>query len=168
MRPVVYNVAMSLDGYIAGPDGDYDWITAPVGFDWNAFQARFDTILMGRRTFELMGINKHMRNYVFSRTLDPADHPDATIVSDAAADVIDALRQEEGKEIWLAGGGDLFRTLLPTGSVDRIEVAIMPILLGDGMRFLPTSGHRTSLVMANVAQLGEGVVQLTFDVAHGT
>ena len=81
MRRIRYSVAMSLDGFIAGPQGEYDWIPNEPEIDWGAFMARFDTVLMGRRSYEaaLAGpggsLFSSMRTYVFSRTLRPRTIP---------------------------------------------------------------------------------------------
>lgn len=172
MRKVRYSVAMSVDGYIAGPDGSYDWIPSNAGIDWNAFMSRFDTVLMGRKTYELLlgasgeGGMPSMRTYVFSRTLDPANHPDVTVVSGGAVHAVQALRQEEGKEIWLMGGGELFRTLLDADQVDAIEVGLVPALLGEGIPFLPAADewHVRRLALTSVEPHGGGMVLLTYDV----
>ncbi len=172
MRKVRYSVAMSLDGYIAGPGGSYDWIPSNSGIDWSAFMSRFDTVLMGRRTYEvLLGASGEsglpsMRTYVFSRTLDPTHHPDVTVVSEDAAHAVRGLREEEGKEIWLMGGGELFRTLLDADQVDAIEVGLVPALLGGGIPFLPAARewHVRRLSLTKVEPHGGGMVLLTYDV----
>src|SRR5436190_18229854 len=83
MRRVRYSVAMSLDGYIAGPAGEFDWIIMDPTVDFAAFYQEFDTVLMGRRTFAIArGNMPGMRAYVFSRTLDARDHPGVTIIAD--------------------------------------------------------------------------------------
>src|SRR4051794_31569582 len=140
MRLVWYSVAMSLDGFIATPDGGYSWIPDEPTIDWETFLSRFDTLLMGRRTYEgsLTGPQiPNMRKVVVSRTLQAADHPSVTIISDKVAEAVEELRRTEGKHIWLFGGGELFRNLLQVGLVDRVEVAVAPVLLGCGIPLLP-------------------------------
>ncbi|MGQ0703702.1 MAG: dihydrofolate reductase family protein, partial [Gemmatimonadales bacterium] len=141
MRRVLYSAAMSLDGMIAGPQGEFDWIPMDPAMDWNAFMARFDTVLLGRKTYEVAmaqggGPDTGMRSFVFSRTLKPADHPKVTIVSKDPATLVRRLKQEPGKDIWLMGGGVLFQSLLQAGVVDAVEVGLVPILLGEGLPFL--------------------------------
>jgi dihydrofolate reductase len=148
MRRVRYQVACSLDGYIAGPNGEYDWIVPDPDIDFEAMYAEFDTFLMGRRTYEIAGEYTAGRNVVVvSRTLEPSAHPDITIVSDNLEQAVEELRAKDGKDIWLYGGGELFRSLLELDCVDTVEPAIIPILLGGGVPFLPTPAVRKRLVL---------------------
>jgi dihydrofolate reductase len=171
MRRIRYSVAMSLDGFIAGPQGQYDWIPNEPEIDWGAFMARFDTVLMGRRSYEMAlsapgGASlPGMPTYVFSRTLRPEDHPGVTVVRGEIDDTIATLRQAQGKEIWLFGGGGLFRSLLARGHVDVVEVGLVPVLLGGGIPFLPApaSGARLRLV-EHTAYSTSGIVMLTYEV----
>ena len=155
VRKIVYSVAMSLDGYLAGPNGEVDWIVMDPEIDFAALMARFDTILMGRGTFEAaqaMGGGPSMpgvTTIVASRTLRQADHPELTIISDDVDAAVSRLRAGTGKDIWLFGGGILFKYLLDLGLVDTIEVAVIPVLLGSGIPLLPTRSQRTSLHLLN-------------------
>jgi dihydrofolate reductase len=149
MRNVVYSAAMSLDGYIAGPKGESDWIMIDPELDFGAMFARFDTILLGRKTYETTrtgggGGMPGMKSYVFSRTLQQADVRGAA-VSDNPAQIISALKAQPGKDIWLFGGGVLFRSLLELGLVDVVGVAIIPVLLGGGVPLLPDTPERAGL-----------------------
>ena len=153
MRKVVYGCAMSLDGFIAGPNGEYDWIVMDPEIDFAAQMSRFDTFLIGRKTFEAMRRMAEaappapgVRNFVFSRTLRPEDCPHATLSADAEGVVAD-LRQKPGKDIALFGGGELFRSLLAAGLVDEIGVAVVPVLLGGGIPLLPPPADRARLTL---------------------
>jgi dihydrofolate reductase len=137
-------VATSLDGYIAGPKGEADWILMDPDIDFRALFAQYDTVLIGRRTFEGMargtkkpGAMPGMKTLVFSRTLRQRDYPKVTIVAENAEETVRALRAEPGKDIWLFGGGLLFRSLLDAGLVDTVEVAVIPVLLGGGVPLFP-------------------------------
>ena len=111
MRRIRYSVAMTLDGFIAGPQGEYDWIPNEPQIDWGAFMARFDTVLMGRRSYEAAlavpggSVLSTMPTYVFSRTLRPKDHPGVTMVGTDLEPTMENLRRGPGKDIWLFGGG---------------------------------------------------------------
>src|SRR5437899_7765544 len=151
MRRIRYAVAASLDGYIAGPKGEADWIVMDPEIDFTAIWAQFDTLLMGRKTFETMAhagggeSSPGMKTLVFSRTLNPSDYPGVTIVGKSAKKVLTELKNDPGKDIWLFGGGSLFASLLAEKVVDTVEVAIMPVLLGRGIPLLPPPAKRAKL-----------------------
>lgn len=154
MRRLRYQVATSLDGYIAGPDGGFDWIVMDPEIDFAALFAQFDTVVMGRKTFLATlqpgesGAMPGLDVIVFSRTLRAADYPAVSIVNDDPAERVRSLKAQPGKDIWLYGGGELFRTLLEAGVVDTVEPAIVPVLLGNGVPMLPSTAMRTKLVLS--------------------
>jgi dihydrofolate reductase len=169
MRPVRYNVAASLDGYIAGPDGEFDWIPQDPEVDFGAIFGSVDTVLLGRRSWELvreMGSapwKSGTRVYVFSRTLGSVDDPAVTVVAEDAAGTVAALRAEPGDgEIWLFGGGTLFRSLLLAGQVDRVEVTAVPILLGAGVPLFPPGAGRVQLHLRETRRYPSGMVTLSY------
>ena len=150
MRRIVYAVATSLDGFIAGPNGEVDWIVMDPDADFNEVFQRFDTVLVGRKTFEPMAAAGRatmpgMTTMVFSKTLNPNDYPDVTVVSDNVEETLKAHRSEPGKDIWLFGGGSLFESLVNSGVVDSISVAIIPVMLGSGIPLLPPTSGRVQL-----------------------
>ncbi len=151
MRKIVYSVAASLDGFLAGPHDEADWIPMDPEIDFTAMMSRFDTILMGRRTYEAaqaLGGAPSMpgiTTMVVSRTLRQDEHPDLTIIADDIDGVVSRLREGSGKNIWLFGGGVLFRSLLDFRLVDTVEVALVPVLLGGGIPLLPQRSQRTTL-----------------------
>ena len=171
MRKVVYGGAMSLDGFIAGPHGEYDWIVMDPDIDFAALMGRFDTFLIGRKTFEAMRRmgdaappTPGIQHIVFSHTLRPEDCPQATLSNDAARTVAD-LRAQPGKDIALFGGGELFRSLLSAGLVDEVSVSLIPILLGGGIPFLPPPADRTRLrLKSHRVYEKTGTVGLEYDV----
>lgn len=155
MRRIRYAVAASLDGYIAGPQGEADWILMDPDLDFNSIIKEFDTVLVGARTYAgIAGGGKAgklfgMKTFVFSRTLQQLDYPDVTVVSENSAETLAALRAEAGKDIWLFGGGLLFRSLLEAGLVDSLEVAVIPILLGGGIPLFPAPAKMAKLTLTS-------------------
>jgi dihydrofolate reductase len=162
---------MSLDGYIAGPNGEYDWIVMDPDIDFAGMLAQFDTFLIGRKTFEAMArmgndakTTPTIQNIVLSRTLKPGDHPHVTVDSDAER-VVTELRAKRGKDIALFGGGELFRSLLAAGLVDRVEVSLIPVLLGGGIPFLPSLAGRAILKLRKQRLYEKtGTVWLEYDI----
>ncbi len=174
MRRLRYQVATSLDGYIAGPNGEYDWIVQDPDVDFNALYAQFDTVVMGRKTFELAlsqggdGSMPGMDVFVYSKTLRQADYPAVAIINTDPAEHVRWLKAQprknhdtndstiagktkgtsRGEDIWLFGGGELFRTLLEAGVVDTVEPAIMPVLIGGGLPMLPPTASHAKLSLS--------------------
>lgn len=166
-----YQVAVSLDGFIAGPHGEYNWIVNDPSVDFGALYKEFDTAVMGRKTYEAglkMGGDIVMPGIdvvVFSRTLPASTRPGVRIVNDDPATVVAALKKKTGKDIWLFGGGELFRSLLDAGLVDTVEVAVMPVLLGSGVPLLP-AGASVKLTLVDHRTLpASGIVVLSYAVA---
>jgi dihydrofolate reductase len=166
-------VAASLDGFIATPDGGYDWIVADAAIDFAALFSQFDTAVMGRKTYELAtsqggdGSMSGLNVVVFSRTLPPAARPGVRIVGDDPVATLKALKAQVGRDIWLFGGGELFRSLLAGGVVDTVEIAVMPVLLGAGIPLLPP-GPRTTLTLVDHKVLPDsGIVVLAYTVPDG-
>ena len=174
MRRLRYSVASSLDGFIAGPNGEFDWIPMDPDIDFGALFARYDTLLMGRRTYEAsssypggMSMWKHMRSIVCSTTLTSVNG--AELWSDNVPERIRTLKTEPGTDLWLFGGGELFRTLLEAGVVDDVEVAVVPVLVGGGipLRALPASLTKLTLTEHKFYEK-TGTVLLTYSaVANG-
>ena len=173
MRRVRYVVAMSLDGYIAGPNGEADWIIMDPDIDFRALFEQFDTFLLGRRTFEAIGGARDgghsgVQTIVFSRTLRQQDYPNLTIVSERPEQALADLRAKPGKDIWLFGGGLLFRSLLEARLVDAVEVSVIPVLLGEGIPVLPPkpSSARFKLKLASSRTFESGIVSLEYAVEY--
>jgi dihydrofolate reductase len=157
---------VSLDGFIAGPNGEFDWIVIDPSVDFEALFKQFDTFLLGRRTFEIMrkASAKTMagtQTIVFSRTLSPKKYPGVTITANLV-ETVRALKAKPGKDIWLFGGGELFRSLLDANLVDTVEVAVMPILLSQGIPLLAPGARSPSLRLSESKTLPGGTVLLTY------
>jgi dihydrofolate reductase len=172
-RRVRYHVAVSLDGFIARPNGEYDWIVEDPTIDFAALYTEFDTAIMGRKTYEVMtaqggyGAMPGIEVVVFSRTLRPTTHKGVRIVNEDPHHVVRALKAKPGRDIWVFGGGELFGSLLSAGLVDTVEVAVIPVLLGSGIPLLPP-GATTKLILSDCKVLpASGIVALSYQIPGG-
>ena len=141
--------------------------------DFGALFKQFDTLVMGRKTYEPLiaqgghGAMPGVEVIVFSRTLAAATHPGVRIVNNDPREVVAALKKKPGRDIWLFGGGQLFRTLLDAGLVDSVELAVMPVLLGQGIPLLPP-GDLTTLELVDHKILPKsGIAVLAYSVPGG-
>lgn len=171
MRLLRYNVAMSLDGYIADSQDGFDWILNDETVDFAGLFARVDTFLLGRRTYETVLANGEppwqpgARIYVVSRTLAAGSHGGVHIVRDDPVALASSLRHESGDgEIWLFGGGQLFAALLAAKQVDTVEVTVVPVLLGGGVSVLASMPERTPLKLTHSHVYPSGMVALHYSV----
>jgi dihydrofolate reductase len=172
MRLVRFGGAMSLDGYIAGPNGEYDWILMDPEIDFAGITKQFDTFLIGRKTFDTMKrmgnagkSSKGITNIVCSRTLKQTDYPRVRIEADAVR-VVKDLKGKPGKDIAIFGGGELFRSLLAAGLVDRLEMSVIPVLLGTGMPVFPPPGRVTLKLRAQRVYQKTGTLGLEYDILN--
>jgi dihydrofolate reductase len=170
MRLVRYNVAASLDGFIADRFGGFDWIPHDATVDFGEIFSRVDTVLLGRHSYDVVQAmggqppwGPSTRVYVFSHHLNAAQHPGVIVVSHDAAGVVGRLRAEAGAgEIWLFGGGQLFTALLSAGQVDRLEITIVPVLLGSGTPLAGASIPQTPLELLDTRRYPSGMVSLIY------
>jgi dihydrofolate reductase len=171
MRRLRYSVAASLDGCIAGPKGEFDWIPMDPDIDFDAMYAEYDAIVMGRTSYEATrgtggadAFRMPLPTYVYSRTMPEGTSGGFTLVRDGAAHVR-SLKAQPGKDIWLWGGGELYRSLSEAGLVDAVTVAILPIVLGGGIPLVPSpSPRRTLRLRSHRVYPKTGTVLLDYDV----
>jgi len=173
MRKITFGGAISLDNFIARKDGAYDWImwsdeAAGVMAD---YWKTIDTILMGRKTYEVALRNTQgkspsggMRLYVFSKTLKPADHRHATIVSGDAVEFVRNLKNQPGKDICLMGGGELANPLFEGGLIDEIGFSIHPVLLGSGIPLFHPMSRQLNLDLLESQTYKNGCVYVRYRV----
>jgi dihydrofolate reductase len=170
MRQLRYSVATSLDGYIAGPNGEFDWIVIDPEIDFAAMYAAFSGLVMGRRSYEVFlatggAVGPALPTYVYSRTHPEGDRDGVSFVSDAVPHVRQLKYAVEGKPLWLWGGGELFRQLAMAGLVDGIDVAVVPVLLGGGIPLVPAIAPRMALhLRAHRLYASTGTLFLEYDI----
>jgi dihydrofolate reductase len=172
MRLVRFGGAMSLDGFIAGPNGEHDWIVMDPEIDFAGIMRQFDTFLIGRKTFDVMNrmgnagtSSAGITNIIFSRTLKQRDYPKVRIESDATR-VVKELKAKPGKDIAIFGGGELFRSLLGAGLVDRIEMSVIPVLLGTGIPVFPPPGRVVLKLRSQRLYQKTGTLGVEYDIVN--
>jgi dihydrofolate reductase len=168
MRKVIAGFAASLDGYIEGPNGEYDWILIDKEIDFAAQMKRFDTFLYGRKTYEkvLPMTNKltpGISNYVFSTTLTEV-HKSFTLVKEDIKKAVTQIKEQEGKDIAVFGGASLLASLLNFQLVDELSVSIIPVLLGQGKPMVAVLNHKVGLSFIESKTYGNGTLHITYKV----
>lgn len=167
MRQVILNLAVSLDGYIDGPQGEYDWCFTDQDYGMTNFFNRIDTVFMGRKSYQLtetMGEASGlpaMKTYVFSNTLTKVKN-DVNLISGDIGRAITKIKAEPGKDIWLFGGGSLIASFLELRLIDEISLAVHPLLLGGGTPLFPQLKERLPLHFQACTPFSSGLVILSY------
>lgn len=170
MRRIILFIAASLDGYIARPSGEVDWLFTDQDYGYTDFLANVDTVLMGRKTYEqVLSFGEfpyqEKQSYVFSSSPDFEAAPYAeTVLTDIKA-FVEGLRQTEGKNIWLVGGRTLIRPFLEHALLDELVLSVHPVLLGSGIPLLSETALTTPLRLISSQSYDSGLVQLRYQVA---
>ena len=176
MRKVTFGCANSLDNFIARENGEVDWlmwsdeVTALTGDFWT----NIDTILMGRKTFEFSlkhageqaedADDSGIKTYVFSRTLKNGDYKNVERISENAAEFVRDLKNRDGKEICVMGGGDFAKTLFENDLIDEIGFNIHPVLLGSGIPLFLEMNKQINLERIEGKPLKNGCVYVLYKV----
>lgn len=171
MRKIILSVAVSLDGFIEGPNGEYDWCFTDQDYGMSEFFKRVDTVFIGRKSYEMsLGMEgadiswmPKMKEYVFSNTLRSVKGG-AMLVNGNIRQGVEKIRNEPGKDIWLFGGASLTTSLINEGLIDEISVAVHPILLGAGKLLFNDIKGRIKLKLIHSKTYDSGLVMLTYDV----
>ena len=175
MRKVTFGGANSLDNFIARKDDAVDWLmwTKEVGVLMKEYWKTIDTVLMGRRTYEVAagqggggGSSGGVKTYVFSRTLKKRNKKNLMFVDEDAASFVRRLKSEAGKDICLMGGGVLAKSLFEADLIDEIGINVHPVLLGSGIPLFYEMSRQINLELVKCQELSNGCVVLTYSVKH--
>ncbi len=167
MRNVVLGVGISIDGYIARPNGDLDFLFKPKDFSMAPFFATIDTVVMGRETYEVglrLGgtFGYGITYYVFSRALPAGPRDGVTITRQSPAALIRKIRRRPGKNIWLMGGGELAREFLKADLVDELSLGVVPVLLGEGIPLFPAGFPQRYFALIENKTYSKGLIEIKY------
>ncbi len=173
MRKVTFGGANSLDNYFARKDNAVDWLlwTEEVSDIMAKFWKTIDTVLMGRRTYEVasqqsMSSYPGVKNYVFSRTMKKSPNKNVKIISEDVAKFVRKLKREKGKGICVMGGGLLAKPLFEADLIDEVGFNIHPVLLGSGIPVFHQMKRQIDLELIECKTLKNGCVAVTYRVKH--
>lgn len=175
-RKIILDLAVTLDGFIEGKNGEIDWCIMEPDMNFTNFLNDIDTILYGRKSYDLWGhftpeTNEEERQfwalvhskekYVFSKTRQQDDSK-AIFIQENIAEEMSALKTKPGKNIWLYGGASLITTFIHLGLVDEFRLSIHPVVLGEGKPLFTNIADRLNLQLVNTSAFSSGVVQLVY------
>jgi|SRR5690606_2942114 len=177
MRKIILDLAVSLDGFIEGENGEIDWCIMDEEMDFDHFLSRIDTVFYGRVSYEAWGNylpahdaspdeqafwkNIHAKKkYVFSRTLREDDK--ATLIQEDILERVNAIKHQEGKDIWLYGGASLIHTFIELQLIDQYQLSVHPVVLGKGKALYENLQKRLELKLISSRTFQSGVVQLIY------
>jgi len=169
MRKIVLGLGISLDGYIARPNGAVDFLFTPKDYSMAPFFKTIDTYILGRKTLDAalkMGgsISSFggMATYVFSRSKPPGERDGLTFVNESPAALVRRLRKRKGKDIWLMGGGELAREFLKADLVDELYLGVVPVLLGEGIPLFPSGFPQRNFSLVENKTYSKGMIALKY------
>ena len=177
-RRVILDLAVTLDGFIEGKNGEIDWCIMDPEMEFIQFLQQIDTIFYGRKSYDLWGqftleheaadTDKAMwemihskEKFVFSHTQQATDHK-ATFINDHIVEEVNKLKNQPGKDIWLYGGASLISTFIHLGLVDEFRLSVHPVILGEGKPMFIDIKQRLDLKLVSSRQFSSGVVQLIY------
>ena len=167
MRKIVLGLGISIDGYIARPDGAVDFLFMPKDYSMAPFFATIDTAIMGRKTLDVAlkmggGSSFGPSTYVFSRSQPPGKRDNVVFVNQSPAVFIRRLRKQRGKDIWLMGGGELARDFLKADLVDELYIGIVPVLIGAGIPLFPPGFPQRNFSLIENKTYSKGLIALKY------
>jgi dihydrofolate reductase len=175
-RKIIVYIATSADGYIARPDGNVDWLNRPRpkgNYDMGAFMKSIDTILWGRKTYEMtlgsgqsgnMGYVAKVKNYIFTSDPNRFDDSKLEFVNEPVKEFTTRLRAQHGKDIWMMGGGGIIASFLDAGELDEFIIHVIPTFIGEGIPLIAPRHRLVPLKLLSVRDYPDGVVRLHYEV----
>ena len=176
-RKVLLDLAVSLDGFIEGQNGEIDWCIMDEEMGFNNFLNQIDTIFYGRKSYDLWGestpdiedvdLQKQLesihtkKKYVFSRTQKGTDQK-AVYINENILEEVEKIKSQSGKDIWLYGGSSLITTFMNLGLVDELRLSVHPVILGEGKPLFVNIKQRLNLNLVDTRRFSSGVVQLIY------
>lgn len=177
-RRIILDLAVTLDGFIEGKNGEVDWCIMDAEMGFTDFLNQIDTILYGRKSYELWGqftpemghadaekefwdLVHSKEKYVFSRTQKGTDNK-AIFINDRIQEEVNQIKNKPGKDIWLYGGASLITTFINVGLVDEFRLSVHPVVLGEGKPLFVDIKERLNLKMVHARTFSSGVVQLIY------
>ena len=178
MRKIIVYIATSADGYIARPDGGFEWLDRPRtagDYGMGAFYRSIDTILWGRKTYDVAvsfqkqgvkgaGFDPKMKNFVFSHTPPASPAPGVEFVSEPIRQFAQRLRATPGKDVWMIGGGGLIASFLDEGAIDEFIIHVIPTFIGEGIPLMAPRHRTVPLALRSCRRHSDGVVHLHYVV----
>ncbi|QOI98543.1 MAG: dihydrofolate reductase [Flammeovirgaceae bacterium] len=170
MRKVILGLAVSLDGFIEGKNGEYDWCFTDQDYGMSDFMSRIDAVFVGRKTYEMSlgmeadtsGMPK-MEEYVFSNTLDKVKEGAILVNGDLKTEV-EKIKKKDGKDIWLFGGAGLTSSLMNLKLVDEVHLSVHPIILGGGKPLFRDITDRINLKHIDTKTYSTGLVSMKYSL----
>ena len=179
MRKIILDLAVTLDGFIEGPNGEIDWCIMDEEMGFDSFLASIDTIFYGRISYDMWGnfqpdsnapeAEKNLwsavhskQKFVFSK--NPKQDTAATWISTDIAARVKEIKNSTGKNIWLYGGAKLITTFVDLGLVDIYRLSVHPVILGQGKPLFSNLSSRVNLTLDNVKPFKSGVTLLQYGV----
>lgn len=181
MKKVILNLAVSLDGFIEGPNGEIDWCIMEEDMEFDAFLESVDTLFYGRVSYDAWGNYQpeagatvaeqalwqaiHSKNkFVFSH--EQREDDKATFIHTDIVAKVNELRQQAGKDIWLYGGAKLIKTFIHSGLIDCYKISVHPVVLGSGKPLFEDMEQRLNLKLSGTRVFKSGVVELSYEPAY--
>jgi dihydrofolate reductase len=180
-RKIIVRIATSADGFIARTDGSFDWLDRPSpegNYGMDEFYKSIDTILWGRKTcdmaieFQKKGVAESafdttVKNYVFTRGAVPSAAPAGLeYVKEPIKAFATRLRETEGKDIWMMGGGGIIGSFLDEGEIDEFMISVIPVFIGEGIPLLGPGRRTIPLKLISSTKFDDGVLSLHYDVRN--